>query len=587
VYYYFKGNTLVFKIDEGQKAYVEKIIIIGNKAISEREIKSVMETKERNILLFRIHPRLEKDILYEDIEAIRQLYIDKGFLEVEIEEPIIELKEGEKYIITIKIKEGPRYKIKDIQFVNNIYYTYQELISNLKKPLKKGSYYNGKLVRQLQRITSDKYAELGFIFANVNVEKLIDKEKKQVVVKFVINPGNRFYVDKINIAGNYESRDYVIRREIRLAPGDLFLRKKLMRSYSRLYGLGFYDMVNFQPKVKSEKEMDLDVQVSERFTGQISLGAGYSQLTGFSLFASIRKGNFLGTGDTLGVSLSIGSQYRNNEISYLHRWAFYKPIDLGFSIYDRKVNYGTFVSTKQGISTNVSYEFREYWRTGVGLSAIKGRYSNIQEEAPDYIKRQAGDYYLYSIYTFLNRNSVDNPLIPTKGTDFTITFKTGTGTWDFYKIVVSQTVYLPDKFFYTDFVFSLRARYGFMDKINKEVPIDELFFVGGDFTIRGFDYGMAGPYDDNYNPNGAKQQIILNLQLAHPLVQRFLWVYGFTDMGKGFDEGDPFTDLYYSVGFGIKIITPMAPIDVYYGKVLNAPPGVNDSRIGFVLGTFF
>ena len=126
-----------------------------------------------------------------------------------------------------------------------------------------------------------------------------------------------------------------------------------------------------------------------------------------------------------------------------------------------------------------------------------------------------------------------------------------------------------------------------MEKINKEVPIDELFFVGGDFTIRGFDYGMAGPYDTNLNPLGSKQQIVLNYQLSHPVVERFLWAYAFTDMGKGFDEGNPLSNLFYSVGAGIKLITPMAPIDIYYGKVLNAPEGISDSRLGFVLGTFF
>ena len=587
VSYYFKGNTLVFKIDEGEKAYIDKIIINGNKHLSDREIKSVMEIKERNLFFLRFHPRFDRDVLYEDLEAIKQLYIDKGFLEVEIDEPIVELKEGEKYIITINIEEGPRYRIKKVELKNNIYYTDEELFSLMKKPLKPGMFYDGKLIRNFQKVISDKYAELGFIFANVKVEKLIDRKKKEVIVDFNINPGTRFYVDKINISGNYESRDYVIRREIRLAPGDLFLRDKLMRSYSRLYGLGFYDMVNFQPQVKSEKDMDLNVQVAERFTGQISLGAGYSQLTGFSLFGSIRKGNFLGTGDTLGISLSIGSEYRNNELSYLHKWAFYKPVDLGFSIYDRRVDYGTFISTRQGVSTNVSYEFKEYWRTGVGLSAVKGKYSNIQDAAPDYIKRQAGSYYLYSIYTYINRNSVDNPIMPTRGTDFTLTFKTGTGTWDFYKFVFNATAYFPDKYFHTDFVFSFRLRYGYMEKINKEVPIDELFFVGGDFTIRGFDYGMAGPYDTNLNPLGSKQQIVLNYQLSHPVVERFLWAYAFTDMGKGFDRGNPLSDLFYSVGVGIKLITPMAPIDIYYGKVLNAPEGISDSRLGFVLGTFF
>ena len=587
VSYYFRGNTLVFKIDEGKKAYIKKIEIIGNKKVSDREIKKVMETKERNVFFLRFHPRLDKDILYEDIEKIKQLYINKGFLEVEVEEPIIELKHNEQYYIYIKIKEGARYRIQSVKLENNLFYTDNEIFSKLKKKIKPNQYYDGEALEKLRRIIADKYAELGFIFSRVEIEKILNKQDKLVQVIYKIDPGTTFYVDKINISGNYESRDYVIRREMRLAPGDVFLRQKLMRSYSRLYGLGFYDFVGFNPKPKEPKVMDMDIKVKERFTGQMSVGAGYSELTGFSLFGSIKKGNFLGTGDTLGLSLSIGADYRNNELSYIHRWAFYKPIDLGFSLYDRKVEYGTFTSTKLGFSPTVSFEFKEYYRTGVGITIEKGKYSNISDQAPKFIKDQAGDYELYSIYTFLNRNSVDNRLLPTRGSDLTATVKFGTGTRDFYKLTLTGTWFFPDKLFHTDFVFSFKARFGFIDKINKEVPLDELYYVGGDFSLRGFDYGLAGPFDNDLNPSGSKREIIFNYQLNHPIVENFLWAYGFIDQGKGYNSGGLFSDLFYTAGAGIKIITPMAPIDIYYGKILNPPEGVSDSKIGFVLGTFF
>ncbi len=595
--YYFKGHTLVFDIEEGKQAYIKKIIIVGNKNISDREIKKVMETKERNIFLLRIHPRLDKDILYDDIDAIRDLYIKKGFLEVEISEPILELVNEEEYIITIKIKEGPRYRLKGIKIENNTLYTDKELLKPVKDKIKIGGYYDGEALEKLKKIISDKYAELGFIFARVEVEKVVDKKEKVVEVIYKIIPGTIFYVDKINISGNYESRDYVIRRELRLAPGDMFLRKRLIRSYSRLYGLGFYDMVNFQPKPKSQNTLDLDTKVAERFTGQLSFGAGYSQLTGFSLFGSIKKGNFLGTGDTLGLSLSIGSDYRNNEISYLHRWAFYRPVNLGFSLYDRRVDYGSFVSTKQGFSPTLSFEFKEYWRAGSGITIEKGRYSNIDTNtAPKYIVDQAGSYSLYSIYFFLNRNSVDNPLLPTSGSDVTGNVKFGTGTRDFYKFTFTATKFFPDKWFYTDFVLSTKFRFGFVNKINKEIPLDELYYVGGDFSLRGFDYGQGytdSPNRQDSDPTndsdveGSKKELILNLQLNHPIMERFLWAYVFTDIGKGFNDESPFKNLYYTAGVGFKIVTPMAPIDIYWGKVLNPPANVNDSRIGFVLGTFF
>ncbi|EEP60033.1 BamA/OMP85 family outer membrane protein, partial [Sulfurihydrogenibium yellowstonense] len=370
-------------------------------------------------------------------------------------------------------------------------------------------------------------------------------------------------------------------------PEDVFKKDKLLRSQARLYRLGYYNMIGFDPQVKSDDEMDLETKVNERFTGQMSIGAGYSQQTNLSFFASIRKGNFLGTGDTLGLSLTVGSKYRNNSLNYLHRWAFYKPLDLGLNLYDSYVNYTTFISTKKGFSPTLSYEFKEFWRTGVGLTLEKGEYKDILDTASTYIKKQAGKYDLYSTYWFINRNSIDNPILPTRGSDITLTLSAGTGTRDFYKAVFSASKIIPDKIFYTDFIFSVKGTFGFVEKISKTIPLDQLFFVGGDFTIRGFDWGRAGPLDENKDPAGAKREIILNYQLAHPIVERFLWGYVFLDQGKGYDKGNPFSNMYYSTGVGLKIITPFAPIELYYGKVLNPPSGVSSSRFGFILGTFF
>jgi len=586
--YYYKGNTLVFKIEEGTKAYVEKINIVGNKNVKTKEILSVMETSERNILKLKLHPALIKETLYEDIDRIKDLYISKGFLDVQVSEPEITLVDGKKYIITIKIDEGERYKVGSVKVENNDLFTTKELLDLPdRKSIKPGEYFNSEKVEFIKKHILDNYNDLGYIFANVEVNKIVDKEKKQVDIVFNINKGNIYYVDKIKISGNYESRDSTIRRELRLAPGDVFKKDKLLRSQARLYRLGYYNMIGFDPQVKSDDEMDLETKVNERFTGQMSIGAGYSQQTNLSFFASIRKGNFLGTGDTLGLSLTVGSKYRNNSLNYLHRWAFYKPLDLGLNLYDSYVNYTTFISTKKGFSPTLSYEFKEFWRTGVGLTLEKGEYKDILDTASTYIKKQAGKYDLYSTYWFINRNSIDNPILPTRGSDITLTLSAGTGTRDFYKAVFSASKIIPDKIFYTDFIFSVKGTFGFVEKISKTIPLDQLFFVGGDFTIRGFDWGRAGPLDENKDPAGAKREIILNYQLAHPIVERFLWGYVFLDQGKGYDKGNPFSNMYYSTGVGLKIITPFAPIELYYGKVLNPPSGVSSSRFGFILGTFF
>ncbi|EDP73141.1 outer membrane protein, partial [Hydrogenivirga sp. 128-5-R1-1] len=159
VSYYFKGSTLVFKIDEGQRAYIAKIDIVGNKQLEDDEIKDVMETKERSIWKLRFHPRLQKDVLLEDIERIRDLYIKKGFFEVQIDKPEIKLKNGEEYYITIKIHEGPRYRLSGIEFKNNNYYTDEELIKKFKDDIKIGDYYNGEIIERIKKEVTNKYTD--------------------------------------------------------------------------------------------------------------------------------------------------------------------------------------------------------------------------------------------------------------------------------------------------------------------------------------------------------------------------------------------------------------------------------------------
>jgi len=587
VSYYFRGNTLVFNIKEGTPAYVAKIIIEGNKQVDTDEILDVMETKERSPWKLRFRPPLEKDVLLDDIERIRELYRDKGFFDVQISKPKIELKEGEKYYITIKIKEGKRYKLVGLDIKGNDLFTKKELFEDLKEKPKVGDYYNGKAIKELKKNILKKYTDLGFVFAQVYIQKMLDRTKKTVRVRYVINKDKRYFVDLINISGNYESKDSTIRRELKFSPGDLFVRDKIKKSQSTIYRLGFYNSIAFNPVFKGAELMDIDVKVSERFTGQLSLGVGYSQFTGFSVFGSVKKGNFRGTGDTISASISIGTRYKNNQISYLHRWAFYKPVDLGFSVYQRSADYYSFTSERIGANVSLTYRFNDIWSTGLTLGYDHVKYSDIEDYAPTRIKEQEGSYSLPSIAWYINRYTVDNRLLPTEGMDTTLTLKTGFGSRGFYKYYISHAMFFKDKIFHTDWVFSFKARYGEITPKNDLVPLDELFFVGGDFTIRGFDYGMAGPYDQNLDPLGAKKEIIFNYQLNHPITENMLWGYVFLDQGKGFDSGNPFSDLYYSVGVGIKIVTPMAPIDIYYGKVQNPPPGVGSSRLGFIIGTFF
>jgi len=256
-------------------------------------------------------------------------------------------------------------------------------------------------------------------------------------VTLKVYEGKPVYVRKVKIKGNYETRDYVIRRELRVQEQEIILKKGIKRSQSRILNLGYYEDVQIQPFPAGEDKWDLLVKIRERFTGQFSVGLSYNEITKLSAFVSLKKGNFLGTGDIVGLSVSYGAQYKDNSISYTDKWFLNRPVE--------------------GSYTSLSYTVA----------------------------------------------------VPILG-----------GTEKFHKVVMTGSKFIKDTYFDTGFVFSSKVTVGFVEPYGgEEVPLDERFFVGGDFTIRGYDYGMAGVVDQNNDPIGSTKELILNFELNYKLHQ--------------------------------------------------------------------
>ncbi|NPA33157.1 MAG: outer membrane protein assembly factor BamA [Aquificae bacterium] len=588
------ASKLVFIIREGQKVYTKEIKVEGNKAFSNRKIKKLMELKEPNLLLFRRHPAFSEETLREDVKKIEEFYRSEGFLEAEVSART--QGEGPAKRVIIEIKEGERYKLAGLEIEGNTLFAYSELVGDiLEKNKRKGGYFRREVIEKVKRRIAEKYAEIGFLNVRIEEELKAEPRKKEVYVKLRIHEGEPVYVKRIRIKGNYETRDYVIRREMRVQENELATKKAIERSRTRIMNLGYYQNVQIEPVPRGAK-WDLLVKITERFTGQFSVGLSYNEITGLTGFIEVRKGNFRGTGDILAVGVSYGPLYRNNYISYTRKWFLKRPMDLDLSLFDRRIEYTTYTVTRTGFSTAISKEFWEFWKFSVGTSFQRVRYSDISPEAVSYIKEQAGTRDSRKFFTALRRDTRDYYLLPTKGSLLLFKNTVGVGILggdeEFYKLEFEGAKYFSDTYFDTGLILSVRAELGFAEGYNgKNVPIDERFFVGGDFSIRGYKYGYAGPLDPATNdPIGATRKLITSLELMYPLYKRMLFGAVFFDYGLGANKWSDFklSNFRGGYGVGLRVITPFAPIRIDWAfKTKTVPGDTNRSRIHFVLGTFF
>ncbi len=587
------ASKVVYRIVEGEPEYVRSINFTGNRTFSRGRLIGLMETKPVSLLSLRLKPPFSEDMLKEDVRKIRDFYRSEGFLEAQVDYSI--RKEGNRYEINIKIQEGPRYKLSDMKIEGNTLYTYSELVGDVLRK-NRGGYYSREVIDKIKENIKRRYSDIGFLGVFVEERESVDRENKKVNVSLKLDEGEPVYVNRIEVQGNYESRDYVIRRELRFQEGELANQREIDRSRTRVFNLGYYQDVSISPFPLEGKNWDFTASVRERFTGQFSIGLGYNQVTGVSGFISLRKGNFLGMGDIAGISLSYGSKYRDNSLSYTRKWFLNKPIDLTGSVYDRRIEYTTYTVERTGVDFIFSREFAEFWRASAGISLQRVRYKDISPDASVLIKEEAGTRQSRKFIFGLTRDTRDSYLFPSTGSltelGYSVAVPLLGGNERFNKITLSHQQFFKDRFLDTGLILSFKSSFGLVEPYGgRRVPLDERFFVGGDFTIRGYKYGYAGPLDPNTkDPIGAKRQLILSAEANYPIYKNILYGAVFYDTGLGFNDWSELKtqNLRGGFGVGIRFITPFAPIKLDWAiKTKKVPGDTSRSRIHFVLGVFF
>lgn len=587
---------LIFDVKEGRKVKVSKVIFEGNRHFSDKQIQKLIKTKKHGLFSFITSSGyLKKETLSQDTQKIEDLYFNQGFIQAAIQEPKVTFDPQKKVlIITILISEGDQFRIGTITMKGNSVIPTHEIQELIK--MQEGEVFNRAKLRQDISAIQDLYANRGYLFAHISpVTHEIPGEKK-IDVTLEIEEGGLTHVDRIKIRGNLKTRDKVIRREIEIQEGDIFRSQKVRQSYNNINNLGFFEEVNLdmQPKPE-ENKVDLSVKVKERMTGQMSVGGGYSSVDRMVGTAEIKQGNLFGLGEQLSLSAELSSTRSTYDLGFTEPWLFDIPLSAGFDIYYTNKEYDTFTKTSRGGDLRLGYPVAEYSRLfGTYLYETVNIGIDDPNTATTIYKEAEGKSTTSSIRLSLVRDSRDNHIKPTSGSLNKLTFQVAGGPLGgsnyFTKTTMESGWHFP---VWKQLILSLHAKVGYARGFaGRSLPIFERFYMGGLDTVRGYRDRSIGPdetKDDNGDPIGGNKSVVTNVEFQFPIYDIIRGVL-FWDAGNVFAQGQEFFDqpLRMGAGFGVRFYTPVGPLRLDWGRVLNYRPEDRDhSQIHFAIGTYF
>ncbi|NQV04871.1 MAG: outer membrane protein assembly factor BamA [Candidatus Omnitrophica bacterium] len=593
------ATTAVFKINEGPKAVVRQVKIIGNTAFSNRRLAKVIKSRTSGMFRSGVY---KKDVADDDMERLKHFYKREGFLDAEASYEVISREKGKKKWIEliIRLEEGRKYIAGDTEIADNTIFSEEELKALLK--MKPGDTFTEMVLHEEVANIQEYYFDRGYIMAKVKPDTLLNLNTDRVDVTYNIVEGEVCYVNKINIKGNTKTKDVVVRRELKIYPGERYDGGKLKRSKERLYNLGFFEDITLDIEDTSvENKKDMVVEVKESKTGEFSFGGGFSSIDKLIGFIEVEQRNFdilnfptfTGDGQDLKLRAELGSVRKNYLLSWTEPWIFDHPVSFGFDLYSSERNRsGTtgyaYDETKQGGAVRLGKEFSEYVRGDFTYRLETVDISDLSASASQALKDEAGENTVSSALFQLTKNTTDNRFNPATGYVLTGFFEVAGGPIggdkEFAKFFNSASRYST----IGPFVLELKIRSGVVSSFGDsgKVPIYERFFAGGTYTIRGYKERNIGPIDQSGDSIGGGTMAVANAELTLPIIEN-LKAAIFIDAGNVWCRPDSKPKGGYTTrgiksgaGVGVRIKTPMGPVKLDFGYPLN-PDGHQEGKARF------
>ena len=544
---------LTVEFVEGKAAKVVDINIIGNTVFKESDIKQAFAVKESSwSSIVTRNDRYAREKMAASLEALRALYLNKGYINFNITNSSLNLSEDKKHIfVEVSVDEGEQFKFGESKFLGDALYKPEELTAL--KIYKDGETYSQEKVNAVKQLLLRKYGNAGYYYAEVNIVPQIDKETKLVDLNYYINPGQQVTVRRINFAGNSKTADEVLRREMRQMEGALASNEKIDLSKVRLERTGFFKTVDVKavriPNVPDQ--IDLNVNVEEQHSGTSTLAVGFSQSGGVTFQAGLSQTNFLGTGNAVSIDLSRSETQDYYNLSVTDPYFTIDGVRRGYNMYYRKtklddtysvnnyvtdsfgggINFGYPIDENQSISAGlnidqtevttgneVSTYVRDYLLANGGKEIGFSDYcvdSNdpcTTQPKPD---RFSGEYLTYNLNLGWSYNTLNRPIFPTNGMSHRVNAEIALPGSDveFQKVTYDAQAYFPLSH---DFVLRGYGKLGF----GNDLPFYKNFYAGGYGSVRGYDNSTLGPkYDSVYAEHNSLENYDLEEVGGNALVQ--------------------------------------------------------------------
>jgi len=594
-----------FNVEEGSASKISRINIVGNQSYSEEDLLDMMQlTTPGWFTWFSKNDQYSKQKLSADMESLRTFYMNSGYMDFSIDSTQVSISPDKKDIfITLNITEGPKYTVSAINVAGTQAVLSHEEIRKL-IGIKPGDVFSRDALTESTKKIGERLGEEGYAFANVNAAPEVDKEKHQVAFTFVVDPLQRAYIRRINIAGNDKTRDEVIRREFRQMESGWFSTSKIKKSKQRIDRLDYFSEVNLDtaPVQGTSDQMDVNLKVTEKSTGSFQVGAGYSSLEKLTLMAGVTQSNVFGTGNYLSTQINTSKINQVYSVSYTNPYYTDDGISRGFDVYKRRTN-ATLLAVSQYTSETygagvrygipISDDERFHYglaveQTTIGLTALSPLryydYINLYGQTVQNLVSNIG----------WSRDTRDSAIFTTAGTVQRSFLEMSLPSSDqsYYKLTYQHQWYYPLSKSMTLMMngdLGVAGGYG-----GKPLPFFKNFYAGGVGSVRGYDPNSLGPRDLNNYSLGGNKRAVGNVELLFPMPgmdkEKSVRLSAFLDGGEVIGSGGqvPGTiGMRYSTGLAVTWFSPAGPLKLSWAKPLNDQPQDKIQHLQFTLGTMF
>lgn len=625
---------LTITIAEGKAAKIKHLNVVGNQRFTDDEIREEFELDTTNWLSwYRRDDQYSREKLSGDLEKLRAFYLDRGYVDFDIESTQVSVSPDRRFVyLTANVTEGEIYEVGDVRLTGK-FVIEEEILKSLVQ-IQKGETFSRKKLEQTSELIKKLLGNVGYAFAEVNPVPTIDRDKRIVDITFIVDPGKRVYVRRINFEGNNKSQDEVLRREMRQFEGGWYSQAAIDRSKVRLERLGYFEKVEVEtPKVAgTDDQVDVVVKVTERQTGNFQFGVGYSELQGIITSIAVNFENFLGTGNRVGFALSNNQIFKRFDLSYFNPYYTDEGVSRGFNVSYRELDTGqaniasytndlaavgliygiplsefdrvqfrlavdqTKLSLFRGITPDA---FLDYIRTSDGTCPTDDEIED-NEDNPNFYFGCKGSYQALRGEVSWFRDSRNRFFAPTDGTLIRVGGEITLPPSDlrYYKLGAQYQRYFP---LTNAFTVMVNGELGYGDTYagkNKDVglPFWEYYYSGGVRSVRGFRDNTLGPRLESGElelPVGGALNVLGNVEFLFPTpfakTADSVRVGAFFDVGNVYKDFDAFDagELRYSTGLTLQWRAPVGPIIINLAYPLNDEEGDEVERIQFSFGNQF